>query len=318
MHISHVKLLRILFCLLACCATAHYSFAVEAEIECQGTEYGRGKRAICLPLGALSFADKLVSFTPGEKPSLPPFDNGETALGEPNYKNTRSPDFVSLGCNGELVLQFTDNVLIDVPGMDLYIFEVGPFVEKTELFISNDASQWIAIGEIEGARSEIDIQPYVDSGDTFAYVKLVNAGKSCGGKHSGADIDAVAAVGAEIRLSLNSAVLFDVGKAELKPEANTELDALIDAIAKYGTDARVTIEGHTDATGSDSDNQRLSELRAASVRGYLVDKKALPADQMATKGHGETRPIADNETEEGRALNRRVDILVKPGISRSL
>lgn len=280
---------------------------------CEGKVYGKGKKAICLPLGELSFADKLVSFTPGPKNSEPPFDQGENSLGEPNYKNTRSPDFISLGCHGELVVQFVDNVLIDVAGMDLYIFEVGPFVEKTQLYISNDGSDWIAIGEIEGSRADIDIGPFVKPEEKFSYVKLVNAGKSCGGKHSGADIDAIAAVGAEIRLSLDSALLFDTGQSALKPEALTALDALATKITGYGKNTKVTIEGHTDSTGNDSDNQKLSETRASAVSTYLVSKVKTLAGRVKTKGYGELRPVDNNDTEAGRMLNRRVDVLVVPG-----
>lgn len=284
------------------------------EPYCEGKLYGKGKKAICLPLGELSFADKLVSFTPGEKTAEELFNNGESALGEPDYKNTRSPDFISLGCHGELVLQFTDNVLVDVTGMDLYIFEVGPFVEKTRISISNDAINWIDIGEIEGARADIDIQPFITPGEKFSFVKLVNAGKSCGGRHAGADIDAVAAVGAEIRLSLNSALLFDVGKSRLKPEALAELDKLAIKINSYGSKAKMTLEGHTDSDGSDKDNMRLSEARAQAVWKHLSQKLSLSSANVKVQGYGESRPVADNATEEGRAQNRRVDILIVPGI----
>lgn len=303
--------MRFIFCLLLCGLVASAQ-AVESEALCTGKLYGKGKRAICLPLAELSFADQLVAFTPGDKPSQAPFDDGALALGEPNYKSTRSPDFISLGCNGDLVLQFTDNVLIDVPGMDLYVFEVGPFVEKTELYISQDGSEWLGIGTIEGSRSNIDIAPYVSAGERYNYVRLVNAGKSCGGRHSGADIDAVAAVGAEIRLSLNSAVLFDVGKAALKPAADTELAALAKALTSYGDGIGITIEGHTDSVGSDADNLSLSQARAESVQQYLVSRAGVDPARISTVGYGEKRPVASNDDEQGRALNRRVDILVSP------
>lgn len=284
--------------------------------DCPGSVYGKGKKAICLPLGDLSFADQLVRFTPGERPADPAFSDGQAALGTPNYKNTRSPDFVSLGCDGELVLQFADNVLVDVEGMDLHVFEVGPFVEATALFISQDGSNWLPIGEIEGSRSDVDIAPFIQPGERYNYVMLRNSGKSCGGKHGGADIDAVAAVGAEIRLSLNSAVLFDVGQASLKPEAKAELDALASKLAGYGANARFTVEGHTDSTGSDADNLKLSQARAQSVADYLAGKLKQPITQWKIRGYGEARPVASNDEEEGRARNRRVDLLVAPGRSK--
>ena len=283
------------------------------EEGCPGLVYGNGGRKVCLPLGLLSFADAVVDFVPGEKPSKAPFDYPASALGEPNYRNTSSADFISIGCNGVLTLQFTDNILVDVEGIDLYIFEVGPFVERTELAISQDGTNWVGVGVIEGSRADVDIAPFVQKGDKFPFVRLTNASDSCGGYHSGADIDAVAAVGAEIRLSLDSALLFDVGKSDIKPEAAEALAALAGQVESYGPDIRVTVEGHTDATGSTSDNQKLSEARANSVWTYLAGLMGtVPAD-VTIKGYGESRPVADNDTEEGRALNRRVDLLILPG-----
>ena len=281
--------------------------------DCPGLVYGSGKREICLPLGALSFADRAVSFTPGEKPSKAPFDFPENATAEPNYRNTYSADFISLGCNGELITQFTDNILVDVDGIDLYIFEIGPVVEKTQLAISADGENWIEVGEIEGARSDVDIGPFVNKGDKFPFVRLTNASNACGGNHAGADIDAIAAVGAEIRLSLDSALLFDVGKFEIKPEAEAALSDLAAQLENYGADIRVTVEGHTDSTGSASSNQTLSENRAKSVWENLSGKMSAVPEDVTIKGYGASRPVADNATEEGRAENRRVDILILPG-----
>lgn len=281
--------------------------------DCPGLVYGSGKREICLPLGALSFADRAVSFKPGEKPSKAPFDFPENATGEPNYRNTYSADFISLGCNGELITQFTDNILVDVDGIDLYIFEIGPVVEKTQLAISADGENWIEVGEIEGARSDVDIGPFVNKGDKFPFVRLTNASNACGGNHAGADIDAIAAVGAEIRLSLDSALLFDVGKFEIKPEAEAALSDLAAQLENYGADIRVTVEGHTDSTGSASSNQTLSENRAKSVWANLSGKMSAVPEDVTIKGYGASRPVADNATEEGRAENRRVDILILPG-----
>ncbi len=280
--------------------------------DCPGLVYGIGKREICLPMGALSFADEAVSFTPGAKPSLKPFNKPSRALGEPNYRNTELADFISIGCQGELVLKFVDNVLIDVEGVDLYIFEVGPFVEKTELAISTDGQTWIDIGAIEGARSDVDIHGLVPAGERFSFVKLTNAGASCGGRHSGADIDAVAAVGAEVRLSLDSALLFDVGQSTLKPEALSAIDQLATQVANFGQNARITVEGHTDSTGSDADNLRLSEARAKAVWDYLAKQLPHSPTQVEIKGYGEARPIATNDTDDGRAQNRRVDLLILP------
>jgi OmpA-OmpF porin, OOP family len=284
--------------------------------DCPGLVYGGGKREICLPLAELSFADKVISFTPGKKPSKVPFNHPDNALSEPDYRSTKSPDFISIGCDGELITQFTDNVLVDVAGPDLYIFEVGPFVERTELAISQDGATWLEVGVIEGARSDVDINGLVAEGEHYNYVRLRNAGRSCGGMHSGADIDAIAAVGAEIRLSLDSALLFDVARFNLKPEAKTALDELLAKVAAYGNDIRVTVEGHTDSTGSDSTNKTLSLQRAQSVWDYLAPGLSLKPEQVSIKGYGASRPVASNDDEAGRTLNRRVDLLIRPGQKR--
>lgn len=306
-------MLRMALISLMCLCINLPCFAIEKNLVCDGIQYGKGKKAICLPLGAISFADTVVSFVEGDKPSKAPFDNPQSAIGEPDYKNTRSPDFISLGCDGVLTLKFIDNVLIDVAGFDLYVFEVGPFVEQTELQISNNGTDWISVGEIKGSRSDIDIAPYVEPNETFAYVRLLNRGKSCGGKHSGADIDAVAAVGAEIRYSLSAAVLFDVGDATLKAEASKEIEALAQQLLVFGNNMKLTIAGHTDNTGTDEANQALSEARANSVWQNL--SQYLPEQTASIKGYGEKRPIDSNDSETGRANNRRVDILVSPNAS---
>lgn len=290
-----------------------HAAASAAPGDCPGPWYGAGKKRICLPLGAASFADRVVSFTPGARPSEAPFDNPASALGEPDYKRTSSPDFISLGCDGTLVLEFVDNVLVDVDGMDLYVFEAGPFVEETELSISADGSDWRVVGRIEGARADVDIASVAKPGERFRFVRLANAGKKgCGGRHSGADIDAVAAVGAQLRLSFDAAVLFDVGRAELKPQAQAELGAAAARLKAMGSAIRVTVEGHTDSTGSDADNLRLSEDRARAVWARLGGELMLPASAITIRGLGESRPVAGNDTEQGRALNRRVELLVAP------
>jgi outer membrane protein OmpA-like peptidoglycan-associated protein len=287
--------------------------AQPADAACSGLTFGSGRRAICLPQGESSFADEVVSFTPGARPSSGVFAEATYALGLPDYTNTRSPGFLSLGCDGVLVLRFTDNALVDVDGPDLYVFEVGPAVEPTVLAISEDGRTWTEVGRIEGARADVDIAPFVTPSQTFTYVRLTNASRTCGGRHSGADIDAVAAVGSALRLSLDGAVLFDTGQATLKPEALEALSALLPKIKAYGTTPFVTVEGHTDDVGEQADNQKLSEARAAAVAAYLAEQLGVSTDRVSATGHGEGRPVAPNDSAENRAKNRRVDILVRPG-----
>jgi len=114
-----------------------------------------------------------------------------------------------------------------------------------------------------------------------------------------------------IAIALDAAVLFDSGASVLKPEARKTLDEAAARVKKF-TDAPVAISGHTDSVGNDAANQLLSENRAAAVRDYFVNLAAVPAGRLSIKGYGKTQPVADNKTEEGRARNRRVDVLITP------
>ena len=283
------------------------------EADCAGLVFGQGRRSICLPQGEASFADEVVRFVPGDRPSSGVWADPTHALGVPDYTKTSSPGFLSLGCNGVVTLRFTDNALVDVDGPDLFVFEVGPAVEETELAISEDGRTWVEVGRIEGARADVDIAPFVSPEQTFTYVRLTNASRTCGGRHSGADIDAVAAVGSALRLSLDGAVLFETGQSTLKPAAQDALKALGPRITGYGGAPLVTVEGHTDAVGDDASNKALSEARATAVAAFLVEHLGIARDRVTATGHGEARPVATNDTEEGRARNRRVDVLVRPG-----
>lgn len=116
--------------------------------------------------------------------------------------------------------------------------------------------------------------------------------------------------GDTIRLQAPDNITFDVNRADVKPQFQPVLDQLAMSIQQYpGT--VVQVEGHTDSTGSAAYNQTLSENRAASVRSYLIQRGVEP-QRLYAVGYGLTRPIADNSTPEGRAQNRRVEILIVP------
>lgn len=102
-------------------------------------------------------------------------------------------------------------------------------------------------------------------------------------------------------------IAFASGKADILPQSEADLDRVGDVLSDW-PDAKVEIAGYTDSQGAESFNQSLSKRRADSVKKYLTDKysKIVPAN-LTTKGHGESNPVADNATEEGRAQNRRVE-----------
>lgn len=103
-------------------------------------------------------------------------------------------------------------------------------------------------------------------------------------------------------------IYFETGSAVIKKESFPDLDKLAEILKKH-PEVQATVEGHTDNTGNAENNMKLSEARAAAVKQYLIDKGE-PADHITSKGFGITRPIATNDTPEGRAKNRRVAITV--------
>lgn len=116
--------------------------------------------------------------------------------------------------------------------------------------------------------------------------------------------------GDEINLKLPSGISFDFNSAAVKPEFRPVLDQVAQTLASYQS-TFVDISGHTDSIGSDAVNQRLSEQRAKAVADYL-GYQGVNAARMATRGFGKTYPIASNDTEQGRAENRRVEIKLSP------
>jgi OmpA-OmpF porin, OOP family len=103
-------------------------------------------------------------------------------------------------------------------------------------------------------------------------------------------------------------VLFDFDRSTVKPEAAAILDRLV-AFLNENKDKRAALSGHTDSVGTEKYNQGLSERRVKAVREYVV-KKGVDSARVSGQGFGESKPIADNKTKEGRAKNRRVEIKV--------
>ncbi len=120
-------------------------------------------------------------------------------------------------------------------------------------------------------------------------------------------------VAAEVIKKINEfskTILFDTGKATLKSESNSSLDAIVSVLNEYQS-ANFKIEGHTDSAGIPAKNLKLSKDRAAAVKQYLIDK-GIRADRLTSEGYGSKKPIASNKTPKGKNLNRRVEInLVK-------
>lgn len=129
---------------------------------------------------------------------------------------------------------------------------------------------------------------------------MVNTADRCPNTPAG---DRVDNVGCSLTVRLE--VLFDTNSSTIKPESYTELDNVVQFMTVTVPTATGVVEGHTDSAGADAYNQSLSQRRADAVMKYLVDK-GVPAARISATGFGETQPVADNATADGRALNRRV------------
>ena len=110
-------------------------------------------------------------------------------------------------------------------------------------------------------------------------------------------------------ITLSGAVLFTTGKTDILPVARERLTQVAEALKSQDTKKKILVEGHTDSIGSEEANLKLSRGRAESVRRYLISR-GLNADQIEAIGKGEAEPVADDATPEGRANNRRVEIII--------
>ncbi len=284
------------------------------ETPIQGKNYRSTKgEAIYMPIGKISFADHVVDFKIGTSQAPEEFSDPEKALGEPDYVHYKVPRYISLGCGGQLTLEFTDNGFIDIEGPDLYVWEVGPSEESFQFEISKDGKNWIDLGTVEGGKSYIDISPVVrDIRDIFYFVRITDLKSICSGNSPGADIDAVGTISGVVKINLSADVLFDFDKHDLKHEAKEAIEELANRISQVGM-AKIIVEGHTDSDGNDLYNLRLSKQRAESVLERLESLLANRGIyEIKTEAYGLTRPRATNETKEGKQLNRRVELIVLP------
>jgi outer membrane protein OmpA-like peptidoglycan-associated protein len=112
-------------------------------------------------------------------------------------------------------------------------------------------------------------------------------------------------------LTLSGNVLFASAKWELLPSAQAKLGEVATALIEVDPVSKIIVEGHTDSQGGAAYNQDLSQRRAQAVRDYLATR-GIASDRISAQGFGSTRSVADNTSSEGRANNRRVEIVVQP------
>src|SRR5882724_2809809 len=118
-------------------------------------------------------------------------------------------------------------------------------------------------------------------------------------------------------ITLSGQVLFVTGKSELLPAAQDQLGVVAKALQDQGEIKPIVVEGYTDSVGSESSNMTLSQARAEAVRSFRVSK-GLPSDKLTAVGKGKANPVASNDTADGRANNRRVEIIVAGGSANAI
>lgn len=123
----------------------------------------------------------------------------------------------------------------------------------------------------------------------------------------GAEVERVGE-GINVTFNEEAGVYFDTNKSDVKGTSASTLDRLVGIFKEYPK-TNILVEGHTDSAGADEYNMNLSKQRATSVTGYLVSK-GLDASRFDTKWYGETQPVADNTTAEGKSKNRRVELAI--------
>lgn len=162
----------------------------------------------------------------------------------------------------------------------------------------------VLIGSAVGAVAGGAIGSYMDKQERELRARTANTGIEVERK------------GDEINLKLPSGISFDFNSANVKPEFRPALDQVAQTLASYQS-TFIDVSGHSDSIGSDAVNLRLSEQRATAVADYL-QYQGVNRARVATRGYGKQFPIASNETEAGRAQNRRVEIKLSPVTEQDL
>ena len=171
---------------------------------------------------------------------------------------------------------------------------------------SGDGTKGAVIGAVVGGTAGAILGRYMDKQAQEIEEELPGAEVE---KIETVDPETGETVTESIRVSFDSGILFDFNSYNLTANSRAELDRLAGILNRY-EDTDLSIEGHTDSKGTDAYNQRLSEQRANAVGDYLATD-GISRRRMTIRGYGETRPVATNDTEAGRAQNRRVDINIR-------
>ncbi len=164
---------------------------------------------------------------------------------------------------------------------------------------SRDRRKAMLVGAGVGGLSGAAIGNYMDKQEDELRQKLQGTGVSVTRSEN------------ELILNMPGNITFATDSSSLKPSFHEVLDSVVLVLNEFNQ-TLIEVAGHTDSTGSEAYNQKLSYQRATSVGNYLMDAGGIPFDRVMTVGRGEMRPIADNKTAQGRQLNRRVELTLIP------
>lgn len=256
----------------------------------------------------------------GEGINYPMIINPNNILGE-----NKTKWFVSLPKDSYIILQFTDNEIIDAPDQnDIEVIEHGCCDEWAEVYVSHDGKKFIYLGLVDDCdKRELDLAT-IDFKQPVRYVKVVGVDVRCASP--GYDLVSVVPLpGAnrelyagmemvddyfeEVKIDktlILENVYFDIDQYEIRPDGIDDLNKIILKLKEF-PEIMVSIWGHTDSVADENYNLVLSLKRANAVKDYLI-RNGIAENRIMTEGFGETVPLRTNETAEGRAFNRRVEL----------
>ncbi len=244
----------------------------------------------------------------------------EVVLGHNRY-------FLSLPKGSYVVVSFTDNEVIDFPGKDdLFISEVGCSGEHANVFVSTNGIHFEFLGRVDDCEvSSLDLGS-IGYKDPVRYVKIVGLDSKGGSpgfdlvsvmglpnsnKKTYASMDTIISLEHEEvkdKKFILENIFFETNSHVLLPTSTPSLNDLAGHLKSH-PDISIHISGHTDSIGTAESNLKLSNLRAKSVKDYLIEQ-GIDSMRITFEGKGETMPLKSNDTEEGRMKNRRVEFQI--------
>lgn len=160
------------------------------------TYFDSRENRVEIPGKSNAFADEVVEFRNGYPSSENFYAKSKYILGKPDFVKWSKPGVLSLGCGGSVTVKFTNNAIIDIPGDDIYVFEVGDRTEPFKVEISRFGYHWLEVGIIESDKTGIDISNVaLHEDEFFHFVRITDIGNCKTSPTAGADIDAIGAIG---------------------------------------------------------------------------------------------------------------------------